>query len=70
MFTEPIETILPPKPNSLTCAVCGKQTDWVWDEKEQEWDLDGEWWYDPSEVKPRTGYLDSLRCYRRSLESH
>jgi hypothetical protein len=50
------------KPQPMECPQCGRVTDFVWDTKDNEWELDGEWWYDPLAAEPRTGYVCSHRC--------
>lgn len=56
------------KPTPKICPVCGDRTDWVWDEKDQEWELDGEWWFDPLAPDPKSGFVDSFHCWRRRHE--
>jgi hypothetical protein len=62
---------VPAKPAPMVCPQCGKATDWTWDDTpgDEEWVIDGEWWYDPAAPEPRTGYTDSRWCYLRRQRS-
>lgn len=59
--------MMPRKPEPMICPRCGDSADWVFDDMDGEWELDGEWWYDPAAPEPRTGYTCSRWCYLKRL---
>ncbi len=55
----------PDQPPSEVCPICESVTPYVWDEAEQEWELDGEWWHLP---ELRVRYICSRWCHAEALQ--
>lgn len=50
------------KPTPMRCPGCDKDFDFVWDNQENEWELESEWWHDPQDPKG-WNFTCSRKCY-------